>query len=91
MHGEHALPCYAEAEIQFGANVWRRSTLLHEGMHRFSHTRKLDLSERHRRFRYHAECDAPSPNRRLAAAWLPRQKALSRTLDHARLEQQLSS
>jgi hypothetical protein len=32
-----------------GPNVWRRPTQLHEGIHRFTHSRKLDLSERHER------------------------------------------
>lgn len=39
-----------EPKIQLGADLWRRPTLLHKGIHRFTDSRLLDLGERHDRY-----------------------------------------
>jgi hypothetical protein len=46
----NVLPRNAEPKIQLRPNVWRRPTLLHEGIQRSTHSRQLDLSERHGRY-----------------------------------------
>ena len=46
----NALPRNAEPKIQLWPNVWRRPTLLHEGIQRFTHSRQLYLRERHDRY-----------------------------------------
>ena len=46
----NALPDNTEAKIQLRANVWRGSTLLHEGIHCPAYSRQLNLSERHGRY-----------------------------------------
>lgn len=46
----NALARNAEPKIQLWPNVWRRPTLLHEGIQRSTHSRKFYLRERHDRY-----------------------------------------
>ena len=46
----YALSRDAKPKIQLRTNVWRRTTPLHEGIQRSTHSRKFYLSERHGRY-----------------------------------------
>lgn len=56
----YALPGNTEADIQLGANTWRRPTLLHEGVHRSANARQFNLRERHRLLRHFPQIDGMS-------------------------------